>query len=132
MDFSTATVFLVGNIPTSFHAYDLRAFFSHFTEKRGFVCFHFRHRPEYLSAGDGGKEVEEGGSLAATRTSTDIHGGRKRARTMCCVVAVRRGIEREFLRLYRGKNWSGLSGESLTRRVRLRELRPTSGMLSDK
>ena len=132
MDFSTVTVFLVGNIPASFHAYDLRAFFSHFTEKKGFVCFHFRHRPEYLSAtGDDGKEKEKEGNVGA-RAVADAEGGRKKARTVCCVVAVRRGMEREFVRLYRGKNWSGLTGESLRRRVRLREIRPESGMLSDK
>ena len=39
--------FLLGNIPGGFRSYTLRAYFSHLVEKEAFVCFHFRHRPEF-------------------------------------------------------------------------------------
>lgn len=41
-----SSFFLVGNIPPAFRSSDLRGFFSHFAERRGFTCFHYRHRPE--------------------------------------------------------------------------------------
>ena len=114
------SVFLVGNIPASFHAYDLRAFFSHFTEKKGFACFHFRHRPEYLNTTtaptvNDDKEVEEMKEDDPTM---------KKSRSVCCVIAVKQGMEGEFVRLYRGKNWSGINGESIRRRVKLKQLQP--------
>lgn len=122
MDFSAVSVFLVGNIPAFFHAYDLRAFFSHFTEKKGFACFHFRHRPEYLNTaptndGKGEEEVEMKQDPAMM----------KKARSVCCVIAVKQGMEGEFVRLYRGKNWSGINGESIRHRVKLKQLQPTEG-----
>lgn len=39
---------LVGNIPSDLRSADLRAFFSHLVELGSFVCFHFKHRPEYV------------------------------------------------------------------------------------
>ena len=50
MNLEDSSFFLVRNIPGSFHSYHLRAFFSYFTEKNGFTCFHFRHRPEHQLA----------------------------------------------------------------------------------
>ena len=50
MNLQDSSFFLVRNIPGSFHSYHLRAFFSYFTEKNGFTCFHFRHRPEHQLA----------------------------------------------------------------------------------
>ena len=118
------SVFLVGNIPAFFHAYDLRAFFSHFTEKKGFACFHFRHRPEYLNtapSNDGrGEEVKQDVDDATMQ----------KAHTVCCVVAVKQGMEGEFVRLYRGKNWSGINGESIRQRVKLKQLQPTEGEIA--
>ena len=37
---------IIGNIPPFYHAVDLRNYFSQFLEPGGFICFHFRHRPE--------------------------------------------------------------------------------------
>lgn len=111
---------LVGNIPGEFHSADLRAFFSHFVEKGGFVCFHFRHRPEQLrgdttpveSTADSGGEATQDNPSAAKST--------------CCVITVAKGLEREFLELYHGKNWSRSDGELLRQRVKLTKLRITS------
>lgn len=52
-----SSFFLVGNIPPAFRSSDLRGFFSHFTERRGFTCFHYRHRPELPHASALGDET---------------------------------------------------------------------------
>ena len=123
MDFSAVSVFLVGNIPAKFHSYDLRAFFSHFIERRGFACFHFRHRPEYMHLtppSDSGRseEMSQDGCVLVS----DHGGDKKKAGSVCCVVAVKHRLEKEFVKLYHGKNWSGLNGESLLHRVKLKPL----------
>lgn len=46
---NSVSYFLLGNIPRGFRSYNLRAYFSHLVEKEAFVCFHFRHRPEFLN-----------------------------------------------------------------------------------
>ena len=46
---SKVSYFLLGNIPSGFRSYNLRAYFSHLVEKGAFLCFHFRHRPEFLN-----------------------------------------------------------------------------------
>lgn len=37
---------VVNNIPAEFRSADLRNYFSQFIESGGFLCFHYRHRPE--------------------------------------------------------------------------------------
>ena len=200
-----SSFFLVGNIPRAFRSSDLRGFFSNFAEKRGFTCFHYRHRPEQPFTANGQQEeatdLDEGGqddrqslgentpskahhspqsqavetapsttslvpgarnsdasatSLVPGARNTDSgregdvpilkqrHGGTLEdgrgegrrgegtgavvsdalevARTCCCVVAVAKGTEREFLTLYRNKHWSLADGELLRRRVRISRL----------
>ena len=139
--------FLVGNIPGHFHSYDLRGFFSHFVEKGGFHCFHFRHRPEHLPTRDDQKGVGIGGTSnrADEQTTASQNSPKKgevvgdaaysssfqgplnrlpetRAGSSCCVVAVKRAMGEEFLQLYNGKNWTDSKGEILPSRVRLRRL----------
>ncbi|NXP25317.1 GPTC3 protein, partial [Scytalopus superciliaris] len=84
----------------------LRSYFSQFLEPGGFLCFHYRHRPERPPAG-------RDGEAAAGR-----------ARTCSCLVSVRPGRARRFVRMYSGKRWVGpggavLPGRCLIRRVRL-------------
>lgn len=45
--FNDSLFFVIGNIPGHFRSHNLRTFFSQFIEKRGFTCFHFKHRPEH-------------------------------------------------------------------------------------
>ena len=124
---------LVGSIPGEFHSADLRAFFSHFVEKGGFVCFHFRHRPEHLrgesTAGSGGES--SGGESIAGSGGESTQNNPSAAKSTCCVVAVAKGLEREFLELYHGKNWSRPDGELLRQRVKLTKLRITHSTSSE-
>ena len=127
---------LVGSIPGEFHSADLRAFFSHFVEKGGFVCFHFRHRPEQLR-GDATRDEPTAGS-GATRDEPTAGSGDEltqnnpsAAKSTCCVIAVAKGLEREFLELYHGKNWSRPDGELLRPRVKLTKLRVTHSTSSE-
>lgn len=108
---------LVGSIPGEFHSADLRAFFSHFVEKGGFVCFHFRHRPEQLRGDTTPGESTADSDGPATQDNPSA------AKSTCCVIAVAKGLEREFLELYHGKNWSRSDGELLRQRVKLTKLR---------
>lgn len=124
MDLGESSFFLIGNIPGRFHSSDLRAFFSHFTEKRGFVCFHFRHRPEQLIHQPQTAAQFEGSS----RTDDDSEGRvGKTANTTCCVVAVTRKLGNEFVSLYQNKNWALADGTLLPGRVKIRNLRITAG-----
>lgn len=123
MDLSRDSSFLlVGNIPGEFHSADLRAFFSHFVEKGGFVSFHFRHRPEQLR-----RDIIQDGSTAG---NGDIDESAKSkpaiAKTTCCVVAVAKGLEHEFQKLYHNKNWSYPDGELLRQQVKITKLRVAS------
>ncbi|XP_039589701.1 G patch domain-containing protein 3 isoform X2 [Passer montanus] len=103
-DGGAARYCLVSGIPASLRSAHLRAYFSQFLEADGFLCFHYRHRPERPPAGDGG--------------------GASAPRTCSCPVAVRPGRARRFVRMYSGKRWVGpggatLPGRCLVRRVRL-------------
>ncbi|KAM6239746.1 G patch domain-containing protein 3 [Porphyrio hochstetteri] len=95
---------LVSGIPAALRSAQLRAYFSQFVEAGGFLCFHYRHRPERPPAAGPGEP-------AAPRTCS-------------CPVAVRPGRARRFVRMYSGKRWVGpggalLPGRCLVRRVRL-------------
>lgn len=104
---------LVSGIPASLRSAHLRAYFSQFLEAGGFLCFHYRHRPERPPAG--------GGDVQAAAPNT-----------CCCPVAVRPGRARRFVRMYSGRRWVGpggtsLPGRCLVRRVRLSPGTGTSG-----
>lgn len=99
---------LVSGIPAALRSAQLRAYFSQFVEADGFLCFHYRHRPERPPAGGGG------GEAAAPRTC-------------CCPVAVRPGRARRFVRMYSGKRWVGPGGASLPGRCLIRRVRLSPG-----
>lgn len=98
---------LVSGIPAALRSAQLRAYFSQFVEAGGFLCFHYRHRPERPPAG--------GRDEAAA------------PRTCCCPVAVRPGRARRFVRMYSGKRWVGPGGSSLPGRCLIRRVRLSSG-----
>ncbi|XP_065713381.1 G patch domain-containing protein 3 [Patagioenas fasciata] len=94
---------LVSGIPAALRSAQLRAYFSQFLEAGGFVCFHYRHRPE-----------RPPGEAAAPRTC-------------CCPVAVRPGRARRLVRMYSGKRWVGPGGVSLPGRCLIRRIRLSPG-----
>ena len=44
--YETSVLAFINNIPHQYHSSDLRNYFSELIESNGFICFHFRHRPE--------------------------------------------------------------------------------------
>ncbi|NXM78268.1 GPTC3 protein, partial [Serilophus lunatus] len=71
---------------------------------------HYRHRPERLPAG--------GGEPAAPRTCS-------------CLVSVRPGRARRFVRMYSGKRWVGPGGAALPGRCLIRRVRLSPGTGSE-
>ncbi|NXX51584.1 GPTC3 protein, partial [Tricholaema leucomelas] len=104
---ATARYCLVSGIPAALRSAQLRAYFSQFLEAGGFLCFHYRHRPERPPVG--------GGSAAAA------------PRTCSCLVAVRAARARRFLRMYSGKRWIGPDGAALPGRCLIRRVRLSPG-----
>jgi len=88
--------FIIGNIPLEFHSADLRSYFSQFTEKGGFQCFHYRHRPQVISNGSASQYC-------------------------CCIVKVEASMVEEFLHLYNDKSWESASGELVKGTVKIRK-----------
>ena len=139
MEVEDSSFFLIVNIPSHFHSSDLRAFFSHFVEKKGFSCFHYRHRPEHikifrderpLKIGDqhpaGDQELQSSESVSQSSASRECTSEieERTARTNCCVVAVPMGTQvKEFMELYHNKNWAEPDGQLLPGRVRISKLK---------
>ncbi|KAG8451269.1 hypothetical protein GDO86_003482 [Hymenochirus boettgeri] len=96
-------LFVVGGIPSTFRSAQLRNYFSQFTESDGFVCFHYRHRPETRSGATG---------------------------TRCCPVTVKPERAGSFLRMYHMKPWIDCAGNQLPGRCLIRRVR--KGPLEDK
>ncbi|XP_068125337.1 G patch domain-containing protein 3 [Hyperolius riggenbachi] len=91
-------VFFVSNIPRRFRSAQLRHYFSQFTENEGFVCFHYRHRPE--RRGLDGKPV-----------------------SFCCPVTVKLERAQSFLQMYHGKPWLDSHGNQLTGKCLIHKVR---------
>ncbi|OXB70994.1 UNVERIFIED_CONTAM: hypothetical protein H355_012546, partial [Colinus virginianus] len=105
---SAARYCLVSGIPAALRSAQLRAYFSQFLEAGGFLCFHYRHRPERLPAGGGDGQAAAPG-------------------TRCCPVAVLPGRARRFVRMYSGRRWVGPGGTSLPGRCLVRRVRLSPG-----
>ncbi|XP_038017040.1 G patch domain-containing protein 3 [Motacilla alba alba] len=106
-DGGAARYCLVSGIPAALRSAQLRAYFSQFLEAGGFLCFHYRHRPERPPAGGGG--------------------GASAPRTCSCLVSVRPGRARRFVRMYSGKRWVGPGGAALPGRCLIRRVRLSAG-----
>ncbi|XP_054148328.1 G patch domain-containing protein 3 [Melozone crissalis] len=106
-DGGAARYCLVSGIPAALRSAQLRAYFSQFLEAGGFLCFHYRHRPERPPAAGGG--------------------GASAPRTCCCLVSVRPGRARRFVRMYSGKRWLGPDGAALPGRCLIRRVRLSAG-----
>ncbi|XP_008118873.1 G patch domain-containing protein 3 isoform X2 [Anolis carolinensis] len=90
---------LVSGIPARLRSADLRAYFSQFLEAGGFLCFHYRHRPE-----------REGLSS-------------RPGPTCCCLVAVKAGCSRRLVRMFSGKRWLDRRGDAVPGRCLIRRVR---------
>lgn len=94
-------LFLVSGIPRSFRSAHLRHYFSQFTESDGFVCFHYRHRPERRG-------------LTAEKSTT-----------LCCPVTVRPERTADFIKMYHGKPWLDPAGNQVPGRCLIHRVRDT-------
>ncbi|GIY99125.1 g patch domain-containing protein 3 [Caerostris extrusa] len=90
---------IVNNIPKEFHSSHLRNFFSSFIETGGFVCFHFRHRPE----------IQKPSHLIDKSDSE-----KSRQVSNCCVIKVVPDRVDEFIKTYNGEHWLDNKGETLS------------------
>ncbi|XP_063309526.1 G patch domain-containing protein 3 [Pelobates fuscus] len=93
-DPDSSVLFLISGIPRKFRSAQLRNYFSQFAESAGFVCFHFRQRPERRGAANGG--------------------------TCCCPVTVRPERARSFVTMYNGKPWLDSGGSQVPGRCVIR------------
>ena len=88
---------IINNIPLEYHSKDLRNYFSLFIETKGFVCFHYRHRPESVASVEG--TVVSGSAQTSGK------------RSCCCVVKVSDNRFAELLKMYNKKHWVDSGGE---------------------
>lgn len=106
-DQKDGTYMIINNIPKSYHASDLRNFFSAFIESGGFVCFHYRHRPEVQKPSE---------------TLQNVDKEQSRRVTNCCIVKVVPERASEFLKSYNGQHWLDKKGETLMSRCFIKRL----------
>lgn len=98
---------IVGNIPSELRSADLRAFFSQFIESKGFLCFHFRHRPEVQRS-----------------NKTDLNKSDKNGeKTCCCIIKVYKHKMDELIRMYSGQNWTNSAGKLLNNKVLISKIK---------
>ncbi|KAM4806935.1 G patch domain-containing protein 3 [Urocitellus parryii] len=134
-----ATVYLVvSGIPCGLRSAQLRSYFSQFREQPGggFLCFHYRHRPERAhpqatpdSVPTSANPDAEGQVLSQTaatdaRSLSTRNTAPAQTRTCCCVISVR-GLAKaqRFLRMYSGRRWLDSLGTWLPGRCVIHRLR---------
>ncbi|KPP57151.1 hypothetical protein Z043_125153, partial [Scleropages formosus] len=136
-DCERAVYFAVSNIPARFRSADLRNYFSQFIEDKGFLCFHYRHRPEVLkdpvAAGGTDSPAEQDRSAAAAGENhhgdnsrsggSGQRGARGREKTCCCIVSVRAKEAERFAKMYGGNQWIDSKGDWLGTRCVLKRIR---------
>lgn len=127
---AAAVFFAVSNIPASFRSADLRNYFSQFIESGGFVCFHYRHRPEIIRGGNDGSEasIQHAGNSSTSdrgteQSSVSSVNDKEKAKSCCCVVFVRKSEADRFARLYAGNHWINSKGNWLSSRCVLKRVK---------
>jgi hypothetical protein len=103
---------IVGNIPAELHSADVRAFFSQFVEEKGFLCFHYRHRPEVQ------KDCKQKDSTQNTK---------KTQTTCCCIIKLYKNKMDEFIKMYNGQNWVDKEGKLFTQKALISRIRMSCG-----
>lgn len=111
---------IINNIPTSYHSRDLRNFFSQFIETKGFVCFHFRHRPEVKQNKESSKPVHQVQQEPNPKINDGVNSS-----TCCCVAKLLPRRCNQFLELYNKMHWLDIKGETLTSRCFIRKIKVT-------
>ncbi|XP_007933979.1 G patch domain-containing protein 3 [Orycteropus afer afer] len=129
---------VVSGIPAGLRSAQLRSYFSQFREQcgGGFLCFHYRHRPERppsqaapdpaLAPIDPATEGQllAQTSAAGTRTLFVRDSAPVQTRTCCCVISVRGAAQTQrLLRMYSGRQWLDSQGTLLPGRCLIRRLR---------
>jgi hypothetical protein len=142
MEEEEAVYLVVTGIPSTLRSAQLRSYFSQFREQRGggFLCFHYRHRPERVpsqaashSAPSSSDPAMEGQVLTQTpATDARALSTAVQTRTCCCIISVR-GLAQaqKVVHMYSGRRWLDSQGIWLPGRCVIRRLRlPTeaSGM----
>ncbi|XP_020308952.1 G patch domain-containing protein 3 isoform X1 [Oncorhynchus kisutch] len=133
-EFSSAMYFAVSNIPAAFRSANLRNFFSQFIESNGFLCFHYRHRPEILKESEGTQvDMSDHTNRDIPTTempSTDVEEGTeesgsspKSIKTCCCVVSVPSNEAARLVKMYAGNQWIDSKGNWLARRCVIRKVK---------
>lgn len=134
--------FVVNNIPVKFRSADLRNYFSQFIESGGFLCFHYRHRPEVRintaetenaqrqtqkrteeEEGKDEEEEEEGGGGGGEEEEEDRKSEVRAEATCCCVVRVKGGEAQRFVNMYSGNQWIDSKGNWLIKRCLIRRIK---------
>ncbi|XP_056115442.1 G patch domain-containing protein 3 isoform X2 [Rhinichthys klamathensis goyatoka] len=112
-----ATYFVVNNIPGRLRSADLRNYFSQFIESKGFVCFHYRHRPEV-------RVQFPAAEAGVSERTEDLDGpGGKHPGLCCCVVSVRSQESDRFMKMYSGNQWIDSKGNCLRRKCLIRRVK---------
>ncbi|XP_017539630.2 G patch domain-containing protein 3 [Pygocentrus nattereri] len=133
--------FVVNNIPPSFRSADLRNYFSQFIESGGFLCFHYRHRPEVrINPAEFEEPKQRDGTQKQTQsresdrsarpasedepsTESKARQGDRKAGSCCCVVLVRSSDAERFVKMYSGNQWIDSKGNWLMKRCALRRIK---------
>lgn len=119
--------FAISNIPATFRSVDLRNYFSQFIESGGFLCFHYRHRPEILRESEEPENAngEQGTSSTSTADQETKSGSvtKKTVKSCCCVVSVHGKEADRFARMYAGNHWINSKGNWLARRCVIRRVK---------
>lgn len=134
-----STVYLVvSGIPAVLRSAQLRSYFSQFREQRGggFLCFHYRHRPERgppQASRDTARAAPDPAAedpVLAQATASDARAVPARdsaavqTHTRCCIVSVRGVAQAQrLLRMYSGRRWLDSQGTWLPGRCLIRRLR---------
>lgn len=136
LDEESAVYLVVSGIPAVLRSAQLRSYFSQFREQRGggFLCFHYRHRPErgppQASPDAAGAAPDPAAEDPAQPTASDARAVPARGsaavqtRTCCCIVSVRGVAQAQrLLRMYSGRRWLDSQGTWLPGRCLIRRLR---------
>lgn len=132
---SPAVYVVVSNIPAAFRSADLRNYFSQFIEGGGFLCFHYRHRPEVLKGSEiEGPQVDQtklGQTEEPDQTDkahsnlleTAESGSSSKGKTCCCVVSVHLKEADRFVKMYASNQWIDSKGSWLARRCVIKRVK---------
>lgn len=120
--------FVVNNIPVNFRSSDLRNYFSQFIESGGFLCFHYRHRPEVrINTAEAEKVQRQRQTQKRTEEKEEEEDGKrsevKAEASCCCVVFVKSREAERFVKMYSGNQWIDSKGNWLIKRCLIRRIK---------